>query len=128
MFLRVRSSGFRRVQGSGGFGGHHTRHGGWKLRTISDGHGSDAPEEVREDVRVTPRCGYSETCVRGTPANVTAQMGTSLAGPSTMAADLVGPTPNLKRHFLAHAAITSQDTCKWCSQSATTTSHQRTAG
>ena len=43
------------------------------------------------------------------------------SGPNTMAADLVGPTPNLKCHFLAHVATTSQDTCKSCSQSATTT-------
>ena len=29
-----------------------------------------------------------------------------------MATDLVGPTPNLKRHFLAHAATTSHHSCK----------------
>ena len=28
--------------------GHHTRHSGWKRRKISDGHGSDAPEEGQQ--------------------------------------------------------------------------------
>ena len=56
------------------------------------------PREGR--VRVTPRYGYSETCGRGTPAKVTKQMGISLAGPNTIATDLVGTTPKIEAALL----------------------------
>ena len=52
--------------------GHYTRHSGWKRKTISDGHGSDAPEEKQQPtcdkpLRVRPTR-FQVNCRNGKPA------------------------------------------------------------
>ena len=60
--------------------GHHARHTGWKRRAISDGHGSNAPEEGQQPtcdkpLRVRP-ARFQVNCSNGRPARPPQQTAT----------------------------------------------------
>ena len=88
--------------------GHHARHIGWKRRTISDGHGSNAPEEGQQPtcdkpLRVRPD-GFQVNCSSWRPARPPQQTATPtfvLHHPEAVQREL---TQNIILHPTTHSA------------------------